>query len=469
MKWVVLGLLVPFAAICFYAYSKRKPQISKPRKIATPRSTFPAVEKWSYDHSKKFNATDVVFQQMTLINEKSKKSKQKYYSELYPVLFENPTPVVQKLPAWEKFTLEFLAQHAKTLHKVKKQGNNRRFINYDKSKPIQIESYDHEELSMSARELFANLSNPRADHYYYSGIIQMLGETISKEFVPYSTEFDVTGGDKSSNIWFGGRGSNMRAHYDAMHNFHVQIQGQNRFLLYPPSHWRYLYLHPRLHASHRYSQVNPDDYNRKEYPLYEFANKISDSGPFEVTLEEGNILYVPPYWIHEVESVGPKISIAVNVWTDSEENEAFELFMRAPLPFEDNWTPAQKRFGVRQFIKRTLNRYLTRVKDNEPQRLVYQYESVRDYINKVLIDARYGPLFFDDMLPVEGNVDDFCAFEQEIRDLEDKFKKYGEGIVDLALVLPPGFRDIVFGNYIEEIVAWAVDPGYVGVFLKNCF
>ena len=54
----------------------------------------------------------------------------------------------------------------------------------------------------------------------------------------------------------GGRGSSTQAHYDVAHNVFVQLHGEKRFELRPPSAHRSLHVFPDAHPRARKSQVS---------------------------------------------------------------------------------------------------------------------------------------------------------------------------------------------------------------------
>ncbi|OKH43165.1 hypothetical protein NIES2101_31185 [Calothrix sp. HK-06] len=93
-------------------------------------------------------------------------------------------------------------------------------------------------------------------------------------------------------------------HFDEVHNIFVQIRGQKRFLLYPPSN--YLSFYPFLEDNRQtstMSKVNPDKANMESFPNFPWQDKI------EIILEAGDILYLPPFWWHHVTSVSENISL----------------------------------------------------------------------------------------------------------------------------------------------------------------
>ena len=75
----------------------------------------------------------------------------------------------------------------------------------------------------------------------------------------------------------------MWLHYDVMANVLCQISGTKRLILYPPSDVSLLYFAPAL------------------------------AHPHEVMLKPGDILYIPPLWLHTASPIDT-VSISVNVF-----------------------------------------------------------------------------------------------------------------------------------------------------------
>ncbi|KAL1874680.1 tRNA methyltransferase ppm2 [Paecilomyces lecythidis] len=96
----------------------------------------------------------------------------------------------------------------------------------------------------------------------------------------------------------------MWLHYDVMANVYCQVRGRKRMVLYPPSDVQYLQLPPGASSSTiDVFQNGPDG------PII----CIPDTSPHEVLLEPGDILFIPPLWLHTAAPLG-EVSIAVNVF-----------------------------------------------------------------------------------------------------------------------------------------------------------
>jgi hypothetical protein len=109
------------------------------------------------------------------------------------------------------------------------------------------------------------------------------------------------------NMWIGLPGVSTPLHYDGVHNSYVQVSGFKRFVLMSPSAWKHVHLFPKLHPSSRMSQL---DMQSLENELMQCRTTNSDESIsiFEVTLQPGDLLYIPPFWFHHVSTVSESTS-----------------------------------------------------------------------------------------------------------------------------------------------------------------
>ena len=103
----------------------------------------------------------------------------------------------------------------------------------------------------------------------------------------------------------------MWLHYDVMANVLCQVRGTKRLLLYPPSDVVHLCFPPGASSS----IMNPFTATASEYP------GLGSAHPHEVHLRPGDILYLPPLWLHAAEPTAG-LSVAVNVFFRSDDMEA---------------------------------------------------------------------------------------------------------------------------------------------------
>ncbi|KAF4554775.1 Cupin-like domain-containing protein [Elsinoe fawcettii] len=96
---------------------------------------------------------------------------------------------------------------------------------------------------------------------------------------------------------------NMWLHYDVMANVLCQIRGSKRLLLYHPSDVVHLGILPGASSS----SIDPFD------PTPEEAAILARVTPYETVLNEGDILLIPPLWLHTAKPL-TNLSVAVNVF-----------------------------------------------------------------------------------------------------------------------------------------------------------
>ena len=145
-----------------------------------------------------------------------------------------------------------------------------------------------------------------------------------------------------TNLWIGGSPTISPLHYDDYENLLAQIRGHKELVLFPPTDGEYLYYVGRPKGVLKYeypdvfqrdpgsvdkrgfvfgSSVNVDDPDLVRHPLFRKAS------PSRVLLHPGDVLYIPAFWHHEVQSVPEKdtstsaasgstykINVAVNFW-----------------------------------------------------------------------------------------------------------------------------------------------------------
>ena len=112
-------------------------------------------------------------------------------------------------------------------------------------------------------------------------------------------------------MWLGSAGNVATSHYDDTHNTHTVLYGAKRFQVLPPQSVKMLSLFPTGHPSDRQSQVRNLSNVGDAFPKARGVKRQ------EAVLRPGQTLYVPPFWVHNVESLST--SIALSIWTESAE------------------------------------------------------------------------------------------------------------------------------------------------------
>ncbi|XP_074660772.1 jmjC domain-containing protein E-like [Tubulanus polymorphus] len=136
---------------------------------------------------------------------------------------------------------------------------------------------------------------------------------------------------KHTNIWLSNGKTLGKLHFDPFDNFLCQISGRKESILFEPHENRELYEAHIQEAMLKYNAtsqtfirrglsdstslvMSPVDINKpdfKKFPL--FMNAV----PLNCTIDEGDVLFMPAFWWHEVQSYPAKTeprNLAVNFW-----------------------------------------------------------------------------------------------------------------------------------------------------------
>jgi lysine-specific demethylase 8 len=110
------------------------------------------------------------------------------------------------------------------------------------------------------------------------------------------------------NLWISGSGLTVGLHFDAAENFNMQLRGHKAFYLWPPGVRDYYPL-PMFSQTAHISGV----YRNGPTPdLTQFPH-FSPAKGLRIDLCEGDVLYIPAYWWHQVESLGAE-NLNLNFW-----------------------------------------------------------------------------------------------------------------------------------------------------------
>ncbi|MEB3356093.1 MAG: cupin-like domain-containing protein [Synechococcales bacterium] len=119
----------------------------------------------------------------------------------------------------------------------------------------------------------------------------------------------------SLNLWLGAGGHTSCLHYDPMDGLLMQLNGAKKVLLFPPHQTYNLYPIPvykqlryGLKLRSVYSQVYPQRPDLQTFPR--FAGAMPHAS--EVILQQGEILFLPAGWWHEVTSLGDGVVCSIN-------------------------------------------------------------------------------------------------------------------------------------------------------------
>ena len=150
-------------------------------------------------------------------------------------------------------------------------------------------------------------------------------------------------------LWLSHPSVTAHTHFDRSHNFLLQLEGSKRVLLWSPAQSPLLYPHPGRGVNgappeqtfYHQSQVDFDKPDPLTFPDFPRAAAT------EAILREGDVLYIPPFWWHRIESLPPSstalmeadnaerppIALSLSVVSPSGEEAALAAAEWVKLPF----------------------------------------------------------------------------------------------------------------------------------------
>lgn len=304
-------------------------------------------------------------------------------------------------------------------------------------------------------------------------------------------------------LWLSHPGTTAQTHYDEHHNVFVQVFGIKKFLLFHPKYE--LYSYPNIHKSYRQSQVHlealrhNDTYEEGAENLFPLVG--NDTKAISVVLHPGDVLYIPPYWGHRVEST--TLSLSLSVISPAKLNSQFAEIYWENLPFGKFQKSQSSRSAAVQYYFFLLFNSLYNAK-------ILSYRSVKDFAAD-LYYSRYYPLEHKknreslQYLKMKSKIcyepssdsksSEAVDFSNEnsnsrssSRDMDSSGINELQSIADLLLESKSNFESIVktitellteidsienikvtfLRDYVEQISRWAVGPDYTGMFINEC-
>ncbi|MEP6706789.1 MAG: cupin-like domain-containing protein [Pyrinomonadaceae bacterium] len=105
-------------------------------------------------------------------------------------------------------------------------------------------------------------------------------------------------------LWLSSAGAVTPLHYDVVHSLFAQVKGRKHFTLFAPRDGSSLYPFSMFSRYSYLSRVDILQPDLREFPKFEQAKPVS------FTLEPGEVLYLPAFWWHQVQSLETSISIS---------------------------------------------------------------------------------------------------------------------------------------------------------------
>lgn len=269
----------------------------------------------------------------------------------------------------KKWTSDYLIEKYGTVECTAQVSSNPR-MNFVK-KNFVYQKMTFGELVQNASSNEPTSETEEGHQYWY---FRSLGEDVRKDVSNFHKQFPLLANDVSfpnlfqkedffSSVFrLASRGTQLWTHYDVMDNMLLQIAGDKKIVLYPPSDALNLYL--KGDKSEVMDIENPD---LKKFPKFALVNS------YECVMKPGDLLFIPALWFHNVTSLD--FGVAINVFWKNLPSDMYDkrdiygnkdlvaaargmdvlnraLGMLKPLPSE------YKDFYSRMMIKRIEDKFL---------------------------------------------------------------------------------------------------------------
>lgn len=107
---------------------------------------------------------------------------------------------------------------------------------------------------------------------------------------------------EDTRFFMGGQRTKTPLHVGFSSFFFTQVIGQKKWVFYPPNNRMFLDARTER-TTYLFSDADPYDSDNPEFPLLKYANR------FEVTLNPGDIIWVPSFTWHYVENPGLSVAL----------------------------------------------------------------------------------------------------------------------------------------------------------------
>ncbi|MFG6105536.1 cupin-like domain-containing protein [Leptothoe sp. EHU-05/26/07-4] len=271
------------------------------------------------------------------------------YELIHKQYLQQGRPLLMKglLENSDGWNLEFLRKHLGTqLFPVRQYGRER----YQQEKRQWKDMGSGVSVSSLTFETYADLIlNGDARKYdLYLARCSLKGTSLEKVSVlsPVEQLLKLSNPVTPENLWCGPAGHTSCLHYDPMDGTLAQLAGTKQVTLFPPSQLYNLYpfsvWNHLMHGAKRravYSKVYPDNPDLKVFPKF----KMAMPHRIDITLQPGEMLFIPAGWWHEITSVGHGMVCSINRWWNVPLSRTFS-----------NWSKLRAHIGSLLGIPHTL-------------------------------------------------------------------------------------------------------------------
>lgn len=162
-------------------------------------------------------------------------------------------------------------------------------------------------VSVELREFIAGMTSKDTDQAYAGN--QVLSQEIAEELNVTAPPFYPRDDFEAPAIWLGGKGTVTPLHKDSADNFAFHVCGRKRWILFPVRDAEYLYLSRAMDKPDSDFAASDIDLRNPDFTKFP---ALKNAKSIEVTINTGEVLYLPAGWSHFVENI--EKTLMINYW-----------------------------------------------------------------------------------------------------------------------------------------------------------
>ncbi len=221
---------------------------------------------------------------------------------------------------------------------------------YNISSPYTLIPIDQLDIFAATSQSECNPSNS-SNWYLTQPLLDPLNNELVLSICPLMLDIvasliSPTQSSPSMNLWITGTSNiTTRLHYDVDDNFLVQLSGSKRVMIVSPIHYPRYLSYPILHPEWRHIIRSNNS--------YVLNSDVAEAGIWTVELSPGDMLYMPPYYMHT--TLSGTNSISLNLWMNSKYSMLYtKVVQTMQLPYSLDDPVGLKLASIGSFTKQVI-------------------------------------------------------------------------------------------------------------------